>query len=136
MFKVGDKVRFNQDYGYCARKGDTGVVTRVKKVSTPYTEYGQTATHLVKVELTEGSTRECLDFRLDKVSDEPFNVSTATDQELADEYRRLLDLRLPVWEELINRGYLFRDGNNISMTPAASGEEVSITKEERTVISL
>jgi hypothetical protein len=119
MFKVGDKVRFNQDYGYVARKGETGVVTKIKK--TNHTKNKQTTIYIVTVSLTEGQTTECFDFRLDKVSDEPFNVSTATDQELADEYRRLRqemkdeyrrlrEEQRPVFDELRRRGYSINFG--------------------------
>ena len=37
--------------------------------------------------------------------DTSFDVSTATDQELADEYRRLFDERKPLRDELVRRGF-------------------------------
>lgn len=53
------------------------------------------------------------------IYEESFDISTATDQELADEYRRMCldyyeafrDARLPVRQEIIRRGYTIRDGD-------------------------
>jgi hypothetical protein len=110
MFKVGDKVRFNQDVDCVARKGETGVVNGIKKAIYIEGRQEEECLRLVKVSLTEGHTSKCFDFQLAKVSDEPFNVSTATDQQLANEYRRLREEQRPVFDELRRRGYSINFG--------------------------
>jgi hypothetical protein len=48
----------------------------------------------------------------DKAVDASFNISTATDQELADEYRRLSEIRIPIFDEIKQRGYKCIDPNS------------------------
>jgi hypothetical protein len=66
-------------------------------------------------------------FKLDKVSDEPFNVSTATDQQLANEYRRLREEQRPVFDELRRRGYSINLSNGFA---THFGKEVKIIKQQ------
>jgi hypothetical protein len=68
------------------------------------------------------------DHRFELVTDEVFNVSTATDQELADEYRRLLDSRVPIFNELKNRGFTVKTKNSgVCITPI-KGDNLAIYK--------
>jgi hypothetical protein len=123
---AGDRVRLNQDYMEF-RKGDKGLVI-----------YGSESTRnapLIRVMFNDRLT-SCYDFRLDKI-DEPkeFTVSTATDQELANEYRRMCDERTAVFDELRNRGY------SISIIPGCSvvrpaGDNISISKTETKTATL
>lgn len=90
MFKVGDKVRLIERYG-AYNEGAEDIVTFVKE---PYR--GETLIHT--------KSFVCYSKRLELVSN-GFNISTATDQELADEYRRILGVSISCTDELVRRGY-------------------------------
>jgi hypothetical protein len=98
MFKVGDRVRLTENYPLAPfNKGDEGVVERV------YNEMdGQ---YLVSFRVPSKGSCCCLNTRLELVSPASFNISTATDQELADEYRRNVNVVNDLLGALKDRGY-------------------------------
>jgi hypothetical protein len=111
------------------RKGDKGLVTGVEKANL----YGG---QLIRVMFKDGLT-SCYDFRLDKI-DKPkeFDVSTATDQELANEYRRMCDERTAVFDELRNRGYSITSIITGCPVGCPAGDNISISKTETKTVTL
>jgi hypothetical protein len=113
-FYIGDKVRRLSD-------GTTHTVTSFSPCGVFVRVDGEVAGHFLSY--------------YEKV-ERAFCLSTATDQELADEYRRLLDLRKPLYDALISKGYVLCDGKGIGMTRNAIGSEVRITKTVKETITL
>lgn len=124
-FKVGDKVRAldNSLYGPLVKD----------QIYTVKGDHPTTANAIVLVELPQLSG--FFPKRFEKVSEE-FNVSTATDQELANEYRRMCDKRTAVFDELRNRGYVVRSIDGMSVVRAVPGDNISISKTETKTVTL
>jgi hypothetical protein len=97
MFKVGDRVRFKQGYMQYP-VGSTGTVTGVKNC--------QSGKILVSVTVDGRETTFVYSGRLELIEKTGFNVSTATDQELADEIRRVWKEYVPLFLALKSRGYM------------------------------
>lgn len=129
MFKVDDKVRLIEDYGNL-KAGAEGRVTKVTSIE--YEESGRKAKQMVSFQLGSAVSGSpyftCFDFRLEKIKD--FNLSTATDQELADEYRRGSVERLAIAQALRDRGYYFKCKSNGAALVFPGPEDVSIYKKE------
>lgn len=102
MFKIGDKVRLLEDYASMPA-GTEGVVTALKKASITQWE-GRPVTHLIGFMSDTGKALACFNCRLELVS-RGFNISKATDQELADEYRLLREEASNCAKELHSRGF-------------------------------
>lgn len=65
--------------------------------------------------IVDGVDREFgyFDHRFRAVEETEFNISTATDQALADEYRRVVNEVAPLLKELLDRGYSVTAPNEI-----------------------
>jgi hypothetical protein len=105
MFKVGDKVRVRETLMNYATEGETFTVERVNK-------------NYVYIKSLKGRIGCFFHHRFELVeAAKLFDISKATDQELADEIRRLQAQREEFTKILQNRGYLLRwlyqDGKNI-----------------------
>lgn len=127
MFKVGDKVRLKMSY-MTFPIGLTGTVTKIR----PTERCGNT---MIEVAFDVGTNTAAFDFRFERVSNSAFNISTATDQELANEYRRMQDERKPVYDELIRRGFDLFDKTTGApfLKGVLFGTNIRITKTERRV---
>jgi hypothetical protein len=101
MFKVGDRVLLKERYGSFPKGTEATVI---KVVSS----YWSNAQQLV---ITDVQGMHCYDFRLELVP-KGFNVSTMTDQELADEFRRTINQHYDMAEALTARGYKIRLPSN------------------------
>lgn len=128
MFKIGDKVRFKEAYMDMAPKGTTDVVTGVRNLK--YTIGDRNSTYLIRL---KNLKIEVFNTRLELMEEGSFNVSTATDQELADEYRRLIALRAKLCSALESRGFSVIAPNGRKLIFV---DHVSIVKEERIVTTL
>jgi hypothetical protein len=113
MFKVGDKVRcISVCGGAAATVGRTYIIARRQT----------RADSLVFFTGDHNSVTAMYASRFELVTPEELNVSSATDQELADEYRRRRDELREVYEVLTERGY----------TVNSQGGTTSIFKVETT----
>jgi hypothetical protein len=125
---VGDRVRLNQNY-MRFRKGDEGFVTSVEKANL-------SGGPLIWV-MFKDRLASCYDFRLDKI-DKPkeLDVSTATDQELANECRRRCDEKAVVFDELRHRGYSITSITTGCPVGCTAGDNISISKTETKTVTL
>jgi hypothetical protein len=130
-FKVGDRVRCVVPGVFLKLKEcPFGTVTYVGTKAEGNKDFG----YWLKVTLENGKMLDnVLSFRFALVEEEKmFNISTATDKELADEYRRMRDEIVLVARALQDRNYTMRrDGVLLSRGRLTSeGCEISIFKSE------
>jgi hypothetical protein len=102
MFKVGDKViaKENSSYGPLVRNQTYTIDGLNEKVQDSNSE----PAYFLKEVGRKNSGFFAFRF-YDKAVDTQFNASTATDQELADEYRRVRKELMNIHNELDVRGY-------------------------------
>jgi hypothetical protein len=136
VFKVGDKVRLLEDYGTMV-VGEIYPVIGIEKLVGEYFD-GRLTKQLVKVKLPNGTTNTGFAFRFELVEEETFTVSAATDQELATEYRRVVNEAADLMETLQARGYTITSKHPVQgkkVVMVAARERV-ITKTETTTVTL
>lgn len=116
-FPVGSKVRCIQQAGVLVK----GKIYTVIRNDGSFT-YVDTGLH--------PQANGYFHYRFEAVPEPEFNISTATDQELADEYRRFILEARPLRQELLNRGFTFTHKKDGKILVFCETEDTVISKKE------
>jgi hypothetical protein len=114
-FKSGDKVRALTTWSQWFKKGDILTVSHMTQ-DGDRTEADGLWVYVSSPNFDHAGGFYPENFEL--VSSSEFNISTATDQELADEYRRLVNEATAMFLTLRERGYTVKTDTGMIIAPS------------------